>query len=269
MTTLATPATSGDAQTGAHAPAAAEEDVERVDDTDVEAVPQDDADDADDQDDDDEPEAVAPASSTPIALPSLDPVAVTGVFRGLALLLTTKGTTLLLAIAKTADEKLRVTIQPPPAPDEPASTVLPLTVVATAEEMDAQFVTALGTYKPARDYAAASAAETARATKAAADRARAEAEAKRKKPSPGARAGKPSGTLVVTTVPASATITVADNDGKSHTPASAQSLTLPVGKATVTATAEGHKTRVTTVTIALGKTETLALEMPAHEPSLF
>ena len=29
------------------------------------------------------------------------------------LLLTTKGTTLLLAIAKTADEKLRVTIQPP------------------------------------------------------------------------------------------------------------------------------------------------------------
>ena len=62
---------------------------------------------------------------------------------------------------------------------------------------------------------------------------------------------------------------VADNDGKTHTPASAQSLTLPVGKATVTATAEGHKTRVTTVTIALGKTENLALEMPANAPSLF
>ena len=229
----------------------------------------DDVDDGEGDEEEEDDAAAAPAATSPIALPALDPVAVDGVFRGLATLLTQKGATLLLGIAKTGDERLRVTVQLPPASDEPAESVIPLTLVATPEEMDTQFVTALASYKPARDYAAASAAEIVRATKAAADQSRAAAEAKRKSATATSRSHKPSGTLIVTTVPATATITVAGNDGKSLTATSAQPITLPVGKATITATAEGHKTRVATVSIAQGKTEKLELDLPSAEPSLF
>ena len=228
-----------------------------------------DVDDEPGEEEEEDDAAAVPAAATPIALPALDPVAVDGVFRGLAMLLTQKGTTLLLGIAKTGDERLRVTVQLPPASDEPAESVIPLTLVATPEEMDTQFVTALASYKPGRDYATASAAEIVRATKAAADQSRAAAEAKRKNATSTSRSHKPSGALIVTTVPANATITVAGNDGRSLTAASARPLTLPVGKATITATAEGHKTRITTVTIAQGKTEKLDLDLPSAEPSLF
>jgi PRTRC genetic system protein E len=261
MTALATP--------GAAAPASDENHDDEIDDVDDADTEGDEAEDAG-NDEDASPES-AGVDSTPIAMPSLEPVAIQGIFRGLAMIIPEK-TTLLLAIAKLANGDLRVTVQPPPAPDEPAETVLPLTVTASAEDLDAEFVNAFSAYKPARDYATASAAEIARATKAAADKTRLEAEARRKKtasttsPS-GAR--KPSGMLIVKTTPATAAIKVAANDGKTHDVTSGGKITLAVGKATITATLAGHNSRLTTVTIANGATETVELELPACEPSLF
>ena len=224
------------------------------------------ADDSDSDDDEAVPEAEV-ASSRLIALPSLEPIAVQPVFAGLASLIDPKST-LLLAIAKLSNGQLRVTVQPSPAKDEPAETVLPLSVTGTIEELDREFVEAFAAYKPARDYAVASAAETVRATKAAADQARADADAKRNKISTSS-GRKPSGTLIVKTTPADAAITVAANDGKTHKAKSGESLSLPVGKATITATLAGHGTKLSTVTIANGKTETIELDLPAAEPSLF
>jgi PRTRC genetic system protein E len=201
-------------------------------------------------------------------MPSLDPAEIQPVFAGLASIIPVKGT-LLLAIAKLANGDLRVTVQPPPAVDEPAESVLPLTVTGTVEELDAEFVSAFSVYKPAREYAVASAAEIARQTKVAADKSRADAEARRNKATTPAAGRKPSGTLIVKTTPPNATIKVAANDGKTHSPKSGDALPIAIGKATITATLAGHNTKLQTVTIANGKSETIELDLPAAEPSLF
>jgi len=253
-------------------PAESALDTTPVDDEDI-AEEEDDTDaSADNDDDDDDTDAPADepvvASAEPIVMPTLDPAPIQPVFAGLASIVPAKGT-LLLAIAKLASGELRVTVQPPPAPDEPAETVLPLTVTGTVEELDTQFVDAFAAYKPSRDYATASAAEIARQTKVAADKSRSEAEARRNKTTTSTASRKPSGTLTVTTTPANAAIKIAANDGKTHDAKSGQKLTLVVGKATITATLAGHNTKLATVTIANGKHETLALDLPAAEPSLF
>jgi PRTRC genetic system protein E len=240
----------------------------------------DDNDDADDeqqqqQHDDDAADDDTAADATPVAaisepivMPTLDPAAIQPVFAGLASIIPPKGT-LLLAIAKLSNGELRVTVQPPPAEGEPSETVLPLTVTGSVAELDADFVAAFAQYKPARDYASASAAEIARATKVAADQTRIDAEARRKKTTTPTGARKPSGTLTVTTTPTNAVIKVAANDGKTHDAKSGQKLTLAVGKATITATLAAHNTKLATVTIASGKHEALELTLPAAEPSLF
>jgi PRTRC genetic system protein E len=222
----------------------------------------------DDEDADEEPVTRAAASAEPIPMPPLDPAHIQPVFAGLASIIPAKGT-LLLAIAKLANGNLRVTVQPPPAADEPAETVLPLTVTGTVEELDAEFVNAFAAYKPAREYATASAAEITRATKVAADHARADAEAKRNKTSSSTVGRKPAGTLIVTTTPPNAAIKIAANDGKTHDANSGQKVALAVGKATITATLAGHGTKLATVTIANGKTETLELTLVQALPSLF
>jgi PRTRC genetic system protein E len=257
--------------TGAPAPAATDnppaDELDEIEDEDADESAYDET-----TDDDTEPEATesgaAPVSAEPIVMPSLDSAPFQPVFAGLASIIPTKGT-LLLAIAKLANGDLRVTVQPPPAPDEPAETVLPLTVTGTAEELDAEFVNAFAVYKPSREYATASAAEIARQTKVAADKARNEAEARRNKTTTSSVGRKPSGTLTITTTPADAAIKIAANDGKTRDAKSGQKLTLPVGKATITATLAGRNTKLATVTIANGKDETLALDLPAAEPSLF
>jgi PRTRC genetic system protein E len=247
-----------------------------VNDTEEEIVEnEDDDNDEDESADDDSDEAAEdavpaaePASAEPIVMPSLEPAKIQPVFAGLASIIPVKGT-LLLAIAKLANGDLRVTVQPPPAVDEPAESVLPLTVTGTVEELDAEFVSAFSVYKPAREYAVASAAEIARQTKVAADKSRSDAEARRNKATTPTAARKPSGTLIVKTTPPNATIKVAANDGKTHSPKSGDSLPIAIGKATITATLAGHNTRLQTVTIANGKTETIELDLPAAEPSLF
>ncbi len=224
--------------------------------------------------DDDEPvlpEEAGSVTALETPMPSLEPVPVTGIFHGLALL--AEHGTLIFAIAKLKDGQLRVTVQPTPAKDEPASTAIPIVVVGTPDELETTFVRELSAYAPARAYAVASAAAIVAQTKAAADAARNKPRtspttklsptAHGKAPVPTAPTGpkKGFGFLTITTTPDDAIITVADERGKKHTFKSGVKTEVALGKATVTATRDKHKTRLSTVNVTIDGA-TLELDLP-------
>jgi PRTRC genetic system protein E len=222
-----------------------------------------------------DPEAAAPppadspdvgAEEAPIDY-TITRVAFTGVVAGLAAM-TPVGATMMVAIAKTGDDELLVTIIPARGKDEKATSAIPLAVRGTAAEIDAELIDALASYVPARTIALASAESVARETTAAAKKAADDAKASRAKtagktaaaaaPKPVPPA-KPEPTLCVAVTPDDATLLVIDEKNVEHVVVAHRKTTLPLGRYTITASKGGYKSTTRTVSISAGWSPDVAI----------
>lgn len=201
-------------------------------------------------------------------LPTPTPQDQEGIIRGLASTLSVAGT-LLLVIAKTAEDQLLVTIQPQCGKEDAPGTAVPLQVVGTPEEIDTKLIAELSHFVPARVIATASAKEVADLTAKAAQAQREEASKKAAETRKSYSAPK-TGALTVKVTPDDATISVKDSNDKEQTPAAANGKTrwLPYGKYTVTASKEGYESQTIPVTIS-STAQKPEITLTVAAPSLF
>lgn len=207
---------------------------------------------ADNDDDDDESDtAESPAEhdegdtdATPSSVETPQPIVLSGIIQGLAASLAVKGT-LLLAIAKLSDQEILVTIQPTPAEKESHAAAIPLQVAGSPAEIDANLVSALAQYVPARTLSIATAEaiaqQTAQAAAKAKDDAARRAEAYKPKPK--------TGRLRVNVDQKDATLVVTDAAGKTYPVDIRKQSILPVGKYTISVAKEYHDTHTEVVTV--------------------
>ncbi len=207
-----------------------------------------------------EPEDVTPLPAAPDA--------VTGIIRGLATTIPPQGT-MLLAIARTADETVMVTIVPAKGEKETASAI-PLVVRGTAEEIDRELVDALQHYVPARHIALSTAAEIARDTAAAAKKsqtgAKAQAAAKART-SPAATPAKKKPSLTIRVEPEDAALRVVDGADRVHNVKPGVAAELAKGRYIVTVTKPGYRTRIQNVVLKDGP-ESLTVALESDQMSL-
>lgn len=190
----------------------------------------------------DQPEDVRPLPAAPDA--------VTGIIRGLATTIPPKGT-MMLAIGRTEDDSVLVTIVPARAQKETASAI-PLVVRGTAEEIDRELVAALQHYVPARHLALRTAEEIARDTAAAAKQAQVSAKARttpkaRTAPAPAPVKKKP--TLTVHLEPDDAVLRVVDGANRPQSVKPGVAAELAKGTYIITATKPGFRTKMRTVVL--------------------
>jgi PRTRC genetic system protein E len=198
------------------------------------------------------PEEVATIDCTP---KPIVPRAQLGIIRGLAASLAVAGT-LVLVIAKVAENELLVTVQPIAGEKEDAASALPIQVNGTPDELDEKLIDALAHYVPAREIVTQTAAEIAQATVAAAARQKAENIKRQEAYKPKTRTAQ----LTVKVTPAEATITVADTTGKTHEVKVGKPTTLPIGKYTIAAAAPNYIANTTTLLLSKNETTELKLE---------
>jgi PRTRC genetic system protein E len=225
-----------------------------------------DAEDLSEQSDDVDDEAPAatnaPASAVPEIVRHTQPGLIRGLTKGLGV-----NTTLLLAITKTSETELLVTIQPPAGEKAFGAAALPLQVSGSPEEIDGEMLEALAHYAPAREFVASVAKDIAERSAAAAQRAKDDADKKRVSvPTPAPKPKGKSEKLLVTVKPRGATLTVVNANNASQNVELGKRATLPLGKYTITAKLDGYDTHTTTLNLA--KAEKLDIILKQSEPSL-
>jgi PRTRC genetic system protein E len=249
-------------------PANTETNAEDIDDETLEDEDDNDSDDeSETEESSSEPTATAagetapPAPETPRpALPSLDPVTIEPIFASLRGLLPTTKQTVLLGVAMVDDATMRVSIQPSPAEGEDATTIVPLILTGPVDEIDAIFAEAMSHYRPARNYAVATAQQIAHDQKVASDAAaRKAADDRAKRTTTSTGSVNAQNRLTVTVTPPDALVRVADEKGKTHVLKSGVSTPVAAGKATMTVSKTGFKTQIDTLTIRGNTTRTIAL----------
>jgi PRTRC genetic system protein E len=240
-----------------------------------------DADDADDEtaDDADTTEEAVVAAEEPF-VPS-PPLTLTtreqpGIIQGLASSIPIDGS-VLLAITKTAENALLITIQPTIDKDNPASAKA-IQVTGTPEEIDRDLLGALAHYVPARELVLATAAQIATDTAAAAVHAKAEADKRRTNTS--SMAKNPAKTaapapktrqesLTIKALPNTAKITVTDQKGKAGEIKSDTPTNLDIGTYTVLVEADGYAANSQTVRLVKPQSVVVVLKKTIiPQPSL-
>jgi PRTRC genetic system protein E len=193
-----------------------------------------------------------------------------GVIQGLASSIPVNGT-VLLAITKTAENALLVTVQPTIDKDNAASSKA-LQVAGTPEEIDRGLLDALAHYVPARELVLASAEQIAKETAAAAAHAKAEADKRRAnapaKTTPATPAARQE-QLTVKALPANAKITVTDQKGKAGEIKSDTATKLDIGTYNVLVEAEGYDSNSQTVRLLKPQSVVVVLKKTSiPQPSL-
>lgn len=190
-----------------------------------------------------------------------------GIVRGLASTLAVSGT-LLLVIAKTAEDQLLVTIQPQCGKDDAPGTAVPLQVIGTPEEIDTKLIEELSHFVPARVIATTSAKEVADLTAKAAQAQRDEASKKAAETRKSYTAPK-TGALTIKVMPEDATVSVKDSSDKEQAhAANGKTRWLPYGKYTVTASKDGYEAQTITVTTS-STAQKPEITLTEAAPSLF
>jgi PRTRC genetic system protein E len=204
--------------------------------------------------------------STDLDPASVHPQRQTGIIAGLAATLEI-GSATVLAIARTGENDIVVSIQPQAGKGD-AATALPIQVSGTPEEIDAQLLDALAHYVPARQFVNRTAAQVAADTTKAAAAAKKAADERRTTSGNGAKTRPALEKLLVTATPQFCRLDVIDGGGKKHVVSNNKRVELPFGTYAITAKADGYVTETTTVKIEKDKPAKIELSLKRKEPSL-
>lgn len=208
--------------------------------------------------------SLAPGTSTDLTLERIEQP---GIITGLAKTLAVSETTL-VAITRTKENELLVSIQPSLGKESLAGSTLPLQVIGSPSEIDAQLLDALADYVPARELVRATAAQIAADTAAAAALAKTEAAKKRANAAsttPATKAIKEH-TLLVTVEPENAKLvvtTVANGGGHAVAVEPNKRTKVAAGSYGIRVSADGYDTYDQTIQIEKDEKVSVVLKRPA------
>jgi PRTRC genetic system protein E len=205
------------------------------------------------------------------AVEDLDPNEVqpqvqTGIVAGLAATLTVGGA-IMLAIAKTSDTEILISIQPQASKGD-ATTALPIQISGTPEEIDANLLDGLAHYVPARQFVNRTVEQIAADTTKAAAAAKKVADAKRAATAPSPKTKIDVQKLLVNATPQFCKLSVLDAGGKKHVVNNNKRVDLPLGTYTITASADGYTNATATVALVKDRPEKVDITLKRDEPSL-